>query len=63
MFFSKKERMLYLLKLVRVVVLWKYFQRRNQETLREVGELGFLLYFIMTEVPDELVLKILGPQQ
>jgi hypothetical protein len=33
---------------------------RNQVTLREVGEPR--LYF-MPVVPDELVLKILGPQQ
>jgi hypothetical protein len=37
-------------------MLWKYCQTRNQVTLREVGELRFLFYF-MPAVPDELVLK------
>jgi hypothetical protein len=35
---------------------------RNQETLREVGELGILFYFTLV-VPDELLLKILVLQQ
>jgi hypothetical protein len=29
------------------ILLWKYCQMRNQVTLREVGELGFLFYFIL----------------
>jgi hypothetical protein len=33
---------------------------RNQVTLGEVGELGF---YLMPAVPDELILKILGPEQ
>jgi hypothetical protein len=33
---------------------------RNQATLREVGELGL---YLTTVVPDELTLKILGPEQ
>jgi hypothetical protein len=33
---------------------------RNQATLREVGELGF---YLMLVVPEELTLKILGPEQ
>jgi hypothetical protein len=41
--------------------LWKYCQTRNQVTLREVGELRYFLFMLV--VPDELVLKILGPQQ
>jgi hypothetical protein len=41
-------------------MLWKYCQRRNQVTLREVEELGFLFYFTPV-VSDDLVLKILGP--
>jgi hypothetical protein len=41
-------------------MLWKYCLMRNQVTLIEVGELR--LYFIPV-VPDELILKILGPEQ
>jgi hypothetical protein len=33
-------------------VFWKYGQTSNQVTLREVGELGFLLYFIDTGGPQ-----------
>jgi hypothetical protein len=35
---------------------------RNQVTLREVGELGFVFYFT-PGVPNELILKILGLQK
>jgi hypothetical protein len=48
----------------------KYCQMRNQAALREVRELGFLFYlfyfifyFIISVVPDELILKILCLQQ
>jgi hypothetical protein len=41
-------------------MLRKYCQIRNEATLGEVGELRF---YLMLVVPDELILKILGPQK
>jgi hypothetical protein len=39
--------------------MWKYCLMRNQVTLRE-GELRF---YLTPVVPDELTLKILGPEE